>query len=89
LIPSNEVFEKAGAATPWQSGPIWLKVGIICGFTTIVIVEFVAHWPGFGVNVWTIFPEIEVDTIAGFQVPVIPSFDVSGNITWMIISFSQ
>jgi hypothetical protein len=45
-----------------------------------MVVEF-AHCPAAGVNVCTMFPATAVETIPGFHVPEIPSFEVVGNIT--------
>ena len=47
------------------------------GFTVTLNVAVVAHWPAVGVNVYV--PEVELLTVAGFQVPVIPFVDVFGN----------
>jgi len=49
-------------------------------FTVTVIVAVVAHSPAVGVNVYTVGPVIVVFIVAGDQVPVIPLFDVVGNI---------
>ena len=38
-----DVVGKAGAALFWQSGPIWLKVGVTCVVITIAIVAVLAH----------------------------------------------
>jgi hypothetical protein len=42
-IPFVEVSGNAGAVLFWQSGPIWLNVGVIELVTTIFIVSFTAH----------------------------------------------
>ena len=49
-------------------------------FTVTVAVE--AHCPAGGVNVYVAVPVLL--TIAGFPVPVIPSFEVSGRIGAMV-----
>ena len=42
---------KGAKASPEQIGPTALNVGVTFGFTTIVNVVVVAHWPAVGVNV--------------------------------------
>jgi hypothetical protein len=53
--PVMALFElpgREGAAEFWQSGPIWVNVGMIeGGITTIVKVVVEAHWPAVGVKV--------------------------------------
>ncbi len=34
-----------------HSGPIWVKVVVICGLIVIFIFTLEAHWPAFGVKV--------------------------------------
>ena len=41
----------ADKVAPEQIGATALKVGVIFGFTTIVNVAVVAHWPAVGVKV--------------------------------------
>ena len=49
-------------------------------FTVTVIVAVVAHSPAVGVNVYTVGPIIVVFIVVGDHVPVIPLFDVVGNV---------
>jgi hypothetical protein len=42
-MPLFEVAGKAGAVVFWQSGPIWVKVGVISVVTSISIVTSAAH----------------------------------------------
>ena len=53
---------------PEQIGATWLKVGVVRGFTVIVIVVFEAHWPAVGVKVYVVVAEL---FNAGDHVPVI------------------
>jgi len=39
----------------------------------------VAQLPAVGVNVYVVFPSADVLMLAGFHVPVIPSFEVVGS----------
>jgi hypothetical protein len=74
-MPLVEVAGREGADVLRQSGPIWLKVGVIPGLTVIVRVAVVAHWPAAGVNVYVV---VAVLFSAGAHVPVMPLFDVVG-----------
>jgi hypothetical protein len=53
------------------------------GVTVATIVMFkengVAQLPAVGVNIYVAVPEVVVLMLTGFHVPVIPSFDTSGN----------
>ena len=51
-------------------------IGIGFGFTVIVKVAVVAHWPAAGVNVYVV---VAVLFNAGAHVPVMPFNDVVGN----------
>ena len=51
LIPLLDVNGRAGAVLFWQSGPIAVNAGIICGSTVMLSVAVVAHCPAAGVNV--------------------------------------
>ena len=44
------------------------------------MVTVVAHWPPFGVKVYVVVPADAVLKVAGLQEPVIPLFDVAGNV---------
>ena len=50
-IPLLEVVGRTGAASPEQIAAIASNVGVMTGFTVIVIVVVAAHCPAFGVNV--------------------------------------
>ena len=56
-----------------------VNVGRISAPIWIVIEAVVAHIPALGVNVYVVEPIAEVD-IAAFHVPVIPLFEVVGNV---------
>lgn len=45
----------------------------------MVICEDVPQLPGTGVKVYTVLPTVAVLIEEGFQVPLIPSFDVAGS----------
>ena len=51
MIPLFDVVGKAGIVAPEQYGPACVNVGVVVGFTVIVIVAVVAHCPASGVNV--------------------------------------
>ena len=51
VIPLLDVVGKTGAVLFWQSGPIAVKAGTICGFTVMLSVAVIAHCPAAGVNV--------------------------------------
>ena len=51
LIPLVEVVGSVGAAAFWQSGPMAVNVGVICGLIITVNVALIAHCPGAGVKV--------------------------------------
>ena len=63
-LPGN-----TGAAEFWQSGPIALKVGVICGVIVISNVFVVAHCPTLGVNVYVTVPLAVVLIVDGLHVP--------------------
>jgi hypothetical protein len=73
---------------PFQEYGSWLVQIVIVedelrtGFTVISITSGATHWPTIeiGVNVYVFVPGESVLIIAGFQVPVIPLFEVVGNI---------
>ena len=50
-MPSMEVVGNAGAAEPWQNGPIGAKLTGTSGFIVIFMVAVVAHCPALGVKV--------------------------------------
>jgi hypothetical protein len=51
VIPLADVVGNAGAVAFWQSGPIAVNVGVICGLIVMLNVAVVAHCPAAGVNV--------------------------------------
>jgi len=77
-MPFTDVVGKTGAAAPEQIGAIASNVGVIVGFTFIVIVVMEAHCPASGVNVYV--PLVILLTEAGFHVPVILLVDIFGKI---------
>jgi hypothetical protein len=78
VMPSREVPERAGAAEFWQSGPIWVNVGVTWAATVMLIVAVVPHCPAAGVNVYVVAPRVVVLMVAGAHVPVMPSREVPG-----------
>ena len=79
VMPFEEVFGKAGTASPLQivSEVPNENSGVALGFTVTVNVTAGAHKPAVGVNVYT--SEAVLLTVAGFHVPVIPLEEVVGN----------
>ena len=51
VMPLFDVVGKADKVAPEHIGATALKVGVMFGFTVIVKVAVVAHWPGSGVKV--------------------------------------
>ena len=51
VMPLLEVMGSADKVAPEQIGATAVNVGVMFGFTTIVKVVVVAHWPAVGVNV--------------------------------------
>jgi len=78
-MPLLDVVGNEGALEFWQSGPIAVNVGVICGLTVMLSVAVVAHCPADGVKVYVVVPAIAVLMVAGLQVPVIPLLDVVCN----------
>ena len=79
VMPLFDVVGNAGAVAFWHSGPICVNVGVTWVLITISMVVKAPHCPAFGVNVYVVMPVVDVLITAGFHVPVIPLFDVSGN----------
>jgi hypothetical protein len=79
VIPSFDVAGSTGTVVFWQYE--FAKVGKV-GETMPTIVMFnkagVEQPPADGVNVYVTVPRAVVLMMAGFHVPGIPSFDVSG-----------
>jgi hypothetical protein len=72
----NEVVGKADKVAPEQIAATAAKVGVRFGFTVIVKVAVLAHWPAVGVKVYNV---VAVLFKAGDQIPVIPLVEVVGN----------
>jgi hypothetical protein len=51
VMPLFDVVGNAGAVLFWQSGPIAVNAGVICGLTVTLNVAMVAHCPADGVKV--------------------------------------
>ena len=79
VMPLVEVVGNAGAALFWQSGPIGVNAGVICGSIVMTNGAVVAHWPADGVNVYVVVPGVAVLIVAGLHVPVIPLVEVVGS----------
>ena len=65
-----ELADKTGGVEFWQSGPIWVNVGVISGMMTISMVTVLAHCPELGVKVYVLVPAVAVLMEAGLQKPV-------------------
>ena len=74
-MPLFDVVGKGNKETPAQMAGTWVKLGVVFGFTKMVIVPSDAHCPPLGVNVYVV---VKVLFKAGDQVPVMPLFDVVG-----------
>ena len=72
MIPSSDV-DGTVKFSPSHIAGTWLNEGVLGGLIVIVIVAVVAHCPAAGVKVYVV---VCVLSMAGDQVPVIPSFDV-------------
>ena len=75
-MPLVELAGRAGTLPPAHivvAAPK-LKAGVIFGFTVTVKLLGTAHCPGPGVKVYV--PDAWLLTTEGFQVPLIPLFDV-------------
>ncbi len=55
-----ELVGRAGGVEFWQSGPIWVKVGVISGVMTMSMVTVLAHCPGSGVKEYVLVPAVKV-----------------------------
>ncbi len=78
VIELVDIAGKTGLVEPEQIGAIAVKFGVTFGLTVTFKVVAIAHSPTFGVKKYS--PEAILLTVAGFQVPVIPLFDVRGKI---------
>ena len=79
LMPFSDVDGSCGAEAFTQNGPIGSNTGIIVLVTTILKVVLVAHWPGYGVNVYVLVPATLVSITAGLHVPVMLLLEMTGN----------
>ena len=75
-MPLFEVVGNAANVTPEHTGFTGVNIGVVFGFTVMVMVAVVAQSPVVGVKVYVV---VAVLFIAGDQVPVIPLFEVVGN----------
>ncbi len=75
-----DVFGNVGTTSPSQifNDVPKLNAVTILGVTVTVNVVVVAHKPAVGVNVYT--PELWLLIVDEFQVPVMPSSEVAGNV---------
>ena len=79
VMPSSDTPGKDGGSEFWHNGPIWLKVGVICGDMVIDIVVTIAHCDGLlGVKVYVNVPATVAFIDDGVHVPVMPSSDTPG-----------
>ena len=51
VTPLFDVVGRVGVGLPWQTGGIWVNVGVTWLVMTTFIVAGAPHWPGPGVNV--------------------------------------
>jgi hypothetical protein len=71
----SDVVGKAVNVVPSHIAGTEANVGVTFGFTTMVSIAVVAHWPLDGVNVYVV---VAVLFNAGDQVPVMPFCEVVG-----------
>ena|SRR5665811_635685 len=80
VIPSTDTRGSAGAVEFWQyTFAIAGKVGVTMPTIVMFKEAGVAQLPAAGVNVNVAVPGTDMLTLAGFHVPVIPSFDTNGS----------
>lgn len=77
VIPFPDTRGRAGATLFKQNGPIGLNVGVSWLATTIFIVTGIAQLVE-GVKVYNDVPADDVLIVEGFQLPVIPLFEIFG-----------
>jgi predicted aspartyl protease len=75
VIPLLEVVGNASKDAPEQIAVTCVNVGVIFGFTVMVIVAVEEHWPLVGANVYKVVAKLFK---AGDQVPAIPFVEVVG-----------
>jgi hypothetical protein len=76
VYPLREVVGKAVNVPPSHIGATAVNVGRIFGFTVMVRVALIAHWPAVGVKVYVV---VAVLSKAGDQEPVIALPEIVGN----------
>jgi hypothetical protein len=76
ITPFVEIIGNVGVVAPLQNGAIGINIGVTVAVMVTGNVAVVAHWPAFGVNVYT--ADVVLLTTAGFHVPVMPLVDVVG-----------
>ena len=81
VMPLSDVVGKVAKVTPAQIGATCVNVGVIFGFTVIVIVAVIAHNPAVGVKVYCV---VAVLFKAGDQEPVMPLSEVVGKATKVV-----
>ena len=79
VIPLVEEAGNVGGTVPTQKAAIWLNKGFVFAFTVITI-DAVSLHPPEGVKIYVDGPMIELLTVAGFHVPVIPLVEEAGNV---------
>lgn len=77
VMPLIDIVGNADNVVPEQIGAICVKVGVAFGMTVTLKVVPLAHSFAAGVKVYV--PDVVLLTTAGFQVPVTPFVDTSGN----------
>ena len=79
-MPFREVDGSTGTPAPAQmlSADPKLKLGVVKGLTVIFLVIATPQRPAVGVKVYV--PDAWLSITEGLQVPVIPFFDVVGNV---------
>jgi hypothetical protein len=80
VMPFEELVGNEGTLAPAQTvrEVPKLNVGVILGLTVTVKLAEVAHWPAFGVNVYT--PEFWLSIVAGLHVPLMLLVEVLGRV---------
>jgi hypothetical protein len=77
VIPLFDVVGNAVKVAPEQIAATCVNVGVMLGFTVIVIVAVVEHCPASGEKVYVV---VAVLFNAGDHVPVIPLLDIVGKV---------
>ena len=80
-VPENPLFEivaKLGAIEPKQISGIGINSGVAISEIETLKVANVAHCPAVGVKVYV--SEVVLLIVAGFQVPIIPLFEIKDKV---------